>query len=115
MKGAAYIYTVTFRGNGDRADGMSPREMHVRDKRTPKAMARDLVKDGFLVTKAVEVRAARSAFDDKDGNSVRQDFFSAEPAGTAVLLASAVAALVERVVPPDAEPLPARIAADPAA
>ncbi|MEP9352100.1 hypothetical protein ABLE93_00725 [Xanthobacter sp. KR7-65] len=96
-----YIYAVTLRD--EVADGVP---LHVRDKRAPRAIARDLVKDGFLVTEAVSIRAATSAFDDADGNTVKQDFFSAEPAGTAVLLASAVAMLVERVVPDDAEPMP---------
>lgn len=94
------IYSVTLR---DVAEGG---ELHVRDRRAPKALARDLVKDGFLVTEAVSVRAASSAFDDAEGNAIRQDFFSAEPLGACVLLATSVASIVERVVPEDAEPMP---------
>ncbi|MDI4665339.1 hypothetical protein K9U40_13525 [Xanthobacter autotrophicus] len=94
-----FIYRVALRGGGGE-------EMHVRDRRPPKAMARDLVKNGYLVTEAVTVRAASSAFDDADGNKVKEEFFSAAPIGAAVLVADAVAALVEHVVPKDAGPMP---------
>lgn len=94
-----FIYRVTLRGGPEG-------ELHVRDKRPPKAMARDLVKDGYLVTEAVSVRAATSAFDDPAGNTVKEDFFSATPLGAAVLVKEAVATLVEHVVPKGAEPMP---------
>ncbi|MFG1361781.1 hypothetical protein [Xanthobacter versatilis] len=94
-----FIYRVTLRGDPDG-------ELHVRDKRPPKAMGRDLVKDGYLVTEAVSVRAATSAFDDASGNSVKEAFFSATPIGAAVLVREAVATLVEHVVPKGAEPMP---------
>lgn len=96
-----YIYRVVWRAGGDED------LLHVRDKRPPKAIARDLVKDGYLVTEAVAVRAASSAFKDEDGNAVQEEFFSAQGIGAAVLVASAVAALVEHVVPAGAEPMPA--------
>lgn len=95
-----YIYRVVWRAGGE--DDL----LHVRDKRPPKAIARDLVKDGYLVTEVVRVRAASSAFKDEEGNAVHEDFFSAAPVGAAVLVASAVAALVEHVVPAGAEPMP---------
>lgn len=95
-----FIYRVVWRAGGEMDT------LHVRDKRAPKAIARDLVKDGYLVTEAVTVRAASSAFEDAEGHAVKEDFFSAAPAGAAVLVASAVAALVEHVVPAGAEPMP---------
>lgn len=103
-----YIYKVVWRAGGNEDT------LRVRDKRPPKAIARDLVKDGYLVTEAVTVRTASSAFDDAEGNAVQEAFFSAEPAGAAVLVASAVAvlvasavaALVEHVVPAGAGPMP---------
>ncbi|MFG1372587.1 hypothetical protein V5F32_10470 [Xanthobacter oligotrophicus] len=94
-----FIYRVMLRGDPEG-------EMHVRDKRPPKIMARDLVKDGYLVTEAVSVRAATSAFDDASGHTVKEEFFSATPIGAAVLVREAVAALVEHVVPKGAEPMP---------
>lgn len=90
-----FIYAVTLR------DVAQP-VMHVRDKRAPKAMGRDLVEDGYVVTEAVTVRAATTAFDDAQGNTVKEDFFSATPIGTAVLVAGAV----EHVVPEGAAPMP---------
>ncbi|MFG1348473.1 hypothetical protein [Xanthobacter autotrophicus] len=98
-----FIYRVMLRGH---SGGNPEEDMHVRDKRRPKAMARDLVKDGYLVTEAVSVRAASSAFDDPDGNTVMEDFFSTTPIGAAVLVKEAVATLVVHVVPKDAEPMP---------
>ncbi len=94
-----YIYKVVWRAGDE-----DP--LHVRDKRPPKAIARDLIKDGYLVTEAVSVRAASSAFKDEDGNAVQEEFFSAAPVGAVVLVASAIAALVEHVVPAGAEPMP---------
>ncbi|MFG1382955.1 hypothetical protein [Xanthobacter versatilis] len=94
-----FIYRVMLRGDPDG-------ELHVRDKRPPKAMGRDLAKDGYLVTEAVSVRAATSAFDDASGNTVKEEFFSATPIGAAVLVRDAVATLVEHVVPKGAEPMP---------
>ncbi|MFG1252808.1 hypothetical protein [Xanthobacter aminoxidans] len=95
-----YIYKVVWRASGEE------KPLHVRDKRPPKAIARDLVKEGYLVTEAVVVRAASSAFKDEDGHAVQEEFFSAAPVGAAVLVASAIAALVEHVVPAGAEPMP---------
>lgn len=95
-----YIYRVVWRAGGE------GELLHVRDKRPPKAIARDLVRDGYLVTEVVTVRAASSAFKDDEGNAVQEDFFSAAPVGAVVLVASAVAALVEHVVPAGAEPMP---------
>lgn len=100
QRSAMYIYKVVWRAAGEE------NPLHVRDKRPPKAIARDLVKDGYLVTEAVAVRAASSAFKDEEGNAVQEDFFSVAPVGAAVLVASAVAALVEHVVPAGAEPMP---------
>ena len=98
-----FIYRVMLRCE---PGGPEERELHVRDKRAPKAIARALVNDGYLVTEAVSVRAATSAFDDPDGHTVKEAFFSATPIGAAVLVRDAVAALVEHVVPKGAGPMP---------
>lgn len=95
-----FIYAVTLRGASEGED------FHIRDRRAPKAIARDLVKDGFLVSEAVAVRSAFTAYDDAQGNAVRQDFFSADALGACVLLAQSVASLVEHPVPKNAQPMP---------
>lgn len=95
-----FIYTVMLRG----PEGDEP--FHVRDRRAPKAMGRELVKEGFLVTEAVAVRSAVTAYEDEEGHAARQDFFSADAIGACVLLAASVVALVEHPVPKDAQPMP---------
>ena len=87
----------------DYTDPFQP--MHIKDKRKPGQIAKDMIKDRYLSSEAVKIRQAYTGFNDGE-TSVTQHYFSADPLGSVVFLTDRIRHISEVVVPDGAQPMP---------
>ncbi|MER2537079.1 MAG: hypothetical protein ABTQ31_18155 [Rhizobiaceae bacterium] len=79
--------------------------MHIKDKRKLSEIAKDLFKDGYVVSESVKIRQAYIGYNDGE-TTVGQHYFSADPQGGILFPKDHVRHIAEVVVPQNALPMP---------